>query len=119
MTLNSPRIICLAQSVLTVLHIWHHSEVYNIITKLGVRRDLLYVPACTSRLNSAVVFWHLLLSKSFRMLLCFYRYGRTTSFSSPAIMLKFCIIQHKNRNVNTLNLAYTEFLNTKTSVMTM
>lgn len=56
MTLNSPRIICLAQSVLTVLHIWHHSEVYNIITKLGVRRDLLYVPACTSRLNSAVVF---------------------------------------------------------------
>jgi len=36
MTLNSSRIICIVQSVLMVLHRWHHSEAYNIITKLGV-----------------------------------------------------------------------------------
>ena len=29
------------------------------------------------------------------------------------------VTQHNNRNVNTLNLAYTDFLNTKASIMTM
>lgn len=100
---------------------WHHSEVYNIITKLSVCLPWPTVCSglCTSRLNSAVVFWHLLPSESFCMLLCFYRYGRTTSYASPAMLLKLYVIQHNNRNVKTLNLAYTEFLNTKTSVMTM
>jgi len=36
MTLNSPRIVCIVQSVLTVLRRWHHNEVDNIITKLDV-----------------------------------------------------------------------------------
>jgi hypothetical protein len=50
MTLNSQRIICIVQSVLRVLHRWHHSEVYNIIAKLSV---------CPLRLSvcSGLYFW--------------------------------------------------------------